>query len=60
MNGLRQCVLACVLEGVGRKAITRYYKKNGPFACINVENVGYTKLNRFVCVFFAQNKKSSK
>lgn len=60
MNGLRQCVLACVLEGAGPQAITRCFKKNGPFAHIDVKNLGYTKLNRFVYVFFAQNKKSSK
>lgn len=44
MNGLRQYVLACVLEGAGPQAITRCFKKNGPFAHIDVKNLGYTKL----------------
>lgn len=58
VNGLRQCILACALEGVGLQAITRCYRKNGSSAQIDVENLGYTKLNSFLCVFFAQNKSS--
>lgn len=55
-----KCVLTCVLEGARLQAIPRCYKKNGPSAQVTVKNLCYTKLNSFLCVFFAQNKKSSK